>query len=70
MASPHEVVVVDVSVVDAFGGGVGYDVQYHMADEVGVEGELVADVLKSIWHRQSTSACALWAALQLDHRHG
>lgn len=70
LASPHEVDAVDVDVVDAFGGGAGHDVQYHVDDETGVEGELVAEVPKSIWHRQSTSACASWAALQPDHRHG
>lgn len=53
------------------GDAAGYDVQYRMAD--GEErGELVAEevLLKSTWHRQSTSACASWAALQPDHRHG
>lgn len=70
LASPREVDVVGVDAVDAFGGGAAYDVQYHMDDEVGVAGELVAEVLKSIWHRQSTSACASWAALQPDRKHG
>lgn len=73
-ASPHEDAVMDVVGGDGGAGSgagdAGYDVHRMDDGESQAGGELVAEVLNSTWHRQSTSACASWAALQPDHRHG